>query len=102
MSTAALQIPRQRIGDLCREHGIRRLRLFGSVLRDDFRPDSDVDVLVTFAPDAEPGFRDQFAMEDELREIFGREVDFVQKKLIENPFIRRHVLATYQTLYAAA
>jgi predicted nucleotidyltransferase len=97
-----IEVPRERIEAFCRKWKISELALFGSVLRDDFRPDSDVDVLVTFAPDARHSLFDVSDMHEELREMFGREVDLVQKKLIENPFIRHHVLATYQTLYAAA
>ena len=69
-----IDIPREAIAAFCRRHHIRRLALFGSVLRDDFRPDSDIDVLVEFEPGHTPGFA-FFAMEDELSRIFGRKVD---------------------------
>ena len=73
-SRARINIPREKIADFCRRHHIRRLALFGSVLRDDFTPDSDVDVLVEFEPGKTPGFA-FFGMQDELSEILGRRVD---------------------------
>ena len=74
MRRAKIQVPKSRIAEFCRRHHIRRLALFGSVLRDDFRPGSDVDVLVEFEPGTRVGLR-FFAMERELSEILGREVD---------------------------
>lgn len=69
-----IDIPQAEIEDFCRRNQIRRLALFGSVLRDDFSPDSDVDVLVEFEPDARVGLR-FFRIERELSQILGREVD---------------------------
>ena len=74
MSRAKIDVPRERIAEFCRRHHIRRLALFGSVLRDDFRPDSDVDVLVEFEPGHVPGLA-FFDMEAELSAILGRKVD---------------------------
>ena len=71
---------RERIAELCRRHHIRRLALFGSVLRDDFRPDSDVDVLVDFEPGAPIGLREFLEAQDELQVVFGRPVDLVEKE----------------------
>ncbi len=71
---ARIQVPRERIAEFCRRHHIRRLAFFGSVLRDDFTPDSDVDVLVEFEPGKTPGLA-FFRMQDELSEILGRRVD---------------------------
>ncbi len=71
---ARIQLDRDQIAAFCRRHGIRRLSLFGSVLRDDFRPDSDVDVLVEFEPGRVPGFA-FFALQDELTQMLGRTVD---------------------------
>ena len=96
-----IQVPREQIESFCRRWKIREFALFGSVLRDDFRPDSDVDVLVTFDPDADHSWSEWLAMEDELKAIFGRDVDLVEKELIENPFIRRHVLNHHRIVYAA-
>ncbi len=72
--SSKISIDHGKIADFCHRHHIHRLALFGSVLRDDFRPDSDVDVLVEFEPDHIPGL-DFFGMEQELSEIFGRKVD---------------------------
>lgn len=90
-----------KVADFCRRWKIAELSLFGSVLREDFRPDSDVDVLVTFAPDSEWDLFDLLSMQDELKEIFGREVDLVQKKNLKNPFRRHHILRSHQVVYAA-
>lgn len=69
-----IALPREPIGDFCRRHQIRKLALFGSVLREDFRPDSDVDVLVEFEPGHTPGLA-FFAMQEELSTLLGRRVD---------------------------
>lgn len=70
-----IQMPREALAAFCRKHGVRRLALFGSVLRDDFRPDSDVDVLVEFEPGARAGYLKLAAMELELGDVLGRKVD---------------------------
>jgi predicted nucleotidyltransferase len=69
-----LEIPKDALADFCRRHGVRRLSLFGSILRDDFQPDSDIDVLVEFHPGTRVGLR-FFAMERELSQLLGRKVD---------------------------
>src|SRR3954471_1148353 len=74
MSTARIPIPMDEIADFCRRHHIRRLALFGSVLRDDFSPQSDVDILVEFDPGHVPGFA-LVNLEDELSALVGRKVD---------------------------
>ena len=74
MASPRIDIPKGRIAEFCRRHQVRRLSLFGSVLRDDFGPDSDVDVLVEFEPGTRVGLR-FFRMEIELSEILGRKVD---------------------------
>ena len=101
MIAPAIEIPKEAIADFCRRHGIRKLSLFGSVLRDDFRPDSDVDVLVTFEPGVRATFRSWLAMEDELRQLYGRPIDLVEKSSVTNPFRRHHILRNHQVLYAA-
>jgi predicted nucleotidyltransferase len=70
-------------------------------LRDDFRPDSDVDVLVEFEPDARPSLFDLAEMSEELKEMVGREVDLVEKAGLRNPYRRRAILATAEVVYAA-
>lgn len=74
MATTSIEIPRDQIADFCRRNHIRKLALFGSVVREDFRPDSDVDVLVEFEPEYTPGLR-FFTMQTELSQILGRPVD---------------------------
>jgi predicted nucleotidyltransferase len=96
-----IDVPRERIEEFCRKWHVTELALFGSVLRDDFRADSDVDVLVTFDPGVRPSLDDWLDMEDDLAASFGRRVDLVEKSRIENPFIRRHVLHHHEVLYAA-
>jgi uncharacterized protein len=75
--TARIAASSDQLAEFCRRWQIRELALFGSVLREDFRPESDVDVLVTFAPGASWGLFDHVRMEDELSHLFGRRVDLV-------------------------
>ena len=99
-----IEIPKEKIADFCRKWKIVELSLFGSVLRDDFRPGSDIDVLVTFSRDAEWSLLDHVAMEEELSAIFGRKVDLVSRKAIERSenYIRRDaILETAQPYYVA-
>jgi uncharacterized protein len=74
MDKIKIRVPRKKLEDFCRRNHIRKLAFFGSVLRDDFGPDSDVDVLVEFEPGKMPGFA-FFGMQEELSEILGRKVD---------------------------
>jgi uncharacterized protein len=94
-------IPPERIQAFCRKWRVREFCLFGSVLREDFRPDSDVDVLVSFDPDSEWDLLDLVDMREELSALFGRPVDLVEKEALRNPFRRRRILATRQVIYAA-
>src|SRR5215469_13461689 len=96
-----LSIPAERIEEFCRKWGVKELALFGSVLRDDFGSDSDVDVLISFRRDGQMTLDVRIQMEDELRAIFGREVDLVEKRLVRNPFRRYEILTTRRVLYAA-
>lgn len=100
MTAARLAIPLERIADFCRRHHIRRLALFGSVLRADFSVDSDVDVLVEFEPEHVPGFA-FFAMEDELSAILGRTVDLNTPGFL-SPYFRAEVMARAETLYESS
>ena len=88
------------IASFCRRHHIRRLALFGSVLRDDFRPDSDVDVLVEFEPGHVPGFG-FFALQEELSELLGRVVDLHTPRFLSRYF-RDEVLAHAEVQYDVA
>lgn len=100
MPLQGLSIPRDTIADLCRRHRIRRLALFGSVLRSDFGPESDVDVLVEFEPGAAPGFG-FVTIQDELSEIFGRRVDLHTPASLSKYF-RERVMDEAEPLYDAA
>jgi len=98
-----IAIDREKIAEFCRRWKITEFALFGSVLRDDFRPDSDVDVLVTFAPDVRYSLFDLVHMQDELKQIFGREVDLVERKAVERSenYIRcKYILASVEPIYA--
>lgn len=97
-----IDVPYSRIEEFCRKWNIIELSLFGSALREDFRPESDIDVLVTFAPEKEVNLSDLLNMEDELKQIFGREVDLVQRKSIErseNYIRRKHILNSLEVVY---
>jgi len=95
-----IEVPRDRIADFCRRHHIRRLAFFGSVLRDDFRPDSDIDVLVEFEPQHVPGFIGLYDLETELSTLLGgHRVDLVTRGFL-NRRIRQRVLADAEVAYA--
>ena len=101
MAAPRIEVPVNRIAEFCRRWRVAELSLFGSVLTDDFRPDSDVDVLVVLEPDAPWSLFEWVDMIDELRTVFGRDVDLVDKTAIRNPFRRRHILRNHQVIYAA-
>ncbi len=96
-----ISIDRQKIADFCRKWRIAEFSFFGSVLREDFRPDSDVDVLVKLQPDHGLSLYDWVDMIDELKSMFGRDVDLVEKTTIRNPFRRHHILKSHEVIYAA-
>ena len=99
ISIMGITIPKEQIAELCRRHHIRRLALFGSVLRDDFTPESDVDVLVEFEPDCTPGFG-FIRVEDELAGILGRKVDLNTPNCLSKYF-RDSVLASAENIFVA-
>jgi uncharacterized protein len=101
MPQLKIHIPLEQIQDFCRRWKIKEFALFGSVLREDFRSDSDIDVLVSFEPDGGITFDNRVEMLDELAKIFGREVDMVEKGMIRNPFRRHDILTTKEVVYAA-
>ncbi len=96
---ATIEVDKQRVAAFCRRNWIRRLALFGSVLRGDFSPDSDVDVLVEFEDGHAPGLA-FFAMEKELSDILGRKVDLNTPQFLSRYF-RDAVLAEAEDQYAA-
>lgn len=95
-----IQIPPEEIADFCVRHHIRRMSLFGSVVRDDFRPESDIDVLVEFEDGRTPGL-EFFAMEDQLSRILGKRVDLNTPGGLHR-FIRKSVLEDAQVIYDQA
>jgi len=97
---ARIIIDREKISDFCRRHHIRKLALFGSVLREDFKPESDVDVLVEFEEGHIPGLA-FFSMERELSEILHHKVDLNTPQFL-SPYFRDHVLAEAEAQYVAA
>ncbi len=100
-----IEIPTDKIADFCQRWKITELALFGSVLRDDFRSDSDVDILVTFDPDAHRTLFDMVDMQDELEAVFGRKVDLVSRRGIErsrNYLRRKAILNSAQIIYAVS
>ena len=102
-AAARLAINPDAVSGYCRRWKIKELAIFGSALRSDFRPDSDVDVLVTFAEDAEWSLFDHVEMESELAEIIGRKVDLVSRRAVERSdnWIRRDsILRTAESLFA--
>jgi predicted nucleotidyltransferase len=100
----ALDVPRAAIAEFCQRWQIVELALFGSVLRDDFRPESDVDCLVTFASGAGWGLLDLVGMEFDLEELLGRRADLVERVVVEqspNRLRRDEILGSARVVYAA-
>ncbi len=95
-----IQLPQAEIAAFCRRNHIRQLSLFGSVLRDDFGPDSDIDVLVEFEPDAEISLFDLIGMQLELAELWQRPIDLVPQRGLKS-LIKDEVLQSAEVLYAA-
>lgn len=96
-----IEIHYDKIKEFCRRWRIKEFAIFGSTLRNDFRPESDVDVLVTFQDEAPWGLFEFVEMIEELREIFGRNVDLIEKEALRNPFRRREILSHCQVVHAA-
>ena len=101
INIAPLEIPHEVVEGFCRKWKIEELAIFGSALRTDFRPDSDVDILATFAEDAKWSVFDRARMIEELSALLGREADVVEIAGLRNPFRRREILATRKVIYAA-
>jgi len=99
-----IRIPEADIRGFCQKWKVAELALFGSVLRDDFRADSDVDVLISFEPDAHVGLFDLVTMQSDLSAMLGREVDLVERAAVESSenYIRRKaILGNLEVIYAA-
>lgn len=102
MAAEAIDIPKDQIAAFCQRWKITELALFGSVLREDFGPESDIDMLVRFAPDHGWSLFDHVSMEEELQEIFGRNVDLVNRRAIEqshNPIRRKEILGSAEVIH---
>ena len=103
MSIATIEaiVSQEKIAEFCRRWQIVEFALFGSIVRDDFGPESDVDVLVTFTPDAPWSLFELVEMQEELKDIFGRDVDLIEEDALKNPFRRRLILRDKEVIYAA-
>lgn len=102
MNITSLNLPIDKIIEFCQRWQLAEFALFGSVLREDFRPDSDVDVMVQFKPNAHPTFLSLEQMEAELERIFHREIDLITREGIEsslNYLRRQEILASAQIIY---
>jgi predicted nucleotidyltransferase len=99
-----IEVPQEAIADFCRRWRIVELSVFGSALREDFRPDSDVDILVAFEPGVRWGFQQWLDMTRELEALFGHKVDLVERRLVEqskNYIRRKHILSHLERVYVA-
>ena len=101
MQSKKFRIPRKKIAEFCKRWSITEFSVFGSALREDFRPDSDIDVLVSIDPKAHIGLFEILDMKLELEKMFQRSVDLVEKEGLRNPYRRREILRTAQVVYAA-
>ena len=102
MPEPKIAIPHDGLEAFCRKWKVEEFSLFGSVLRDDFRPDSDVDVLVVIAEGAGWSLFDLVEMKEELEFLFGRAVHLVEKDALRNPFRRKEILETRMVVHVAA
>ena len=96
-----IHLPLDQIAAFCAQWQIKEFALFGSVLRDDFRPDSDIDVLVSFQPGVPWSLWDLVEMQEQLGAILGRPVDLIEKEGLRNPYRRHEILSTCRVVYAA-
>jgi predicted nucleotidyltransferase len=101
MSTIQVALPQEALKQFCARWNVRELSLFGSVLRHDFRPVSDLDVLVSFEEKAHIGLWDMAQMVIELESMFGRKVDLVEKEALSNPYRKKTILDHREIVYAA-
>ena len=101
---ADIDIDREKVAQFCSRWRIAEFAVFGSILRKDFRPDSDIDVLVTFAPDARHTLFDMVRMQEELQQMLGRDVDLVSRRGLEasrNYIRRKAILSSAQVIHVA-
>lgn len=100
-ATNNIELPMKRIEEFCRKYGVEEFSLFGSVLRDDFRPDSDVDVMLKFKPGHGFTFENTPEIQDELKALFGRAIDVIETGRIRNPIRRKAIMDSHRVIYAA-
>ena len=98
--TKRFTIPRKKIAAFCERWKVAEFSIFGSAIRKDFGPKSDVDVMVVFEPDAPIGLFEMAHMQVELETLFGRSVDLVEKEGLRNPYRREEILKTAKVVYA--
>ena len=104
MTNVQIDIPYEALREFCERWEITELSLFGSVLREDFRSDSDIDVLVSFAEDSQWTLFDMVQMQDELKEIFGRDVDLVSRRGLEasrNHLRKKNIIDSTEVIHAS-
>jgi predicted nucleotidyltransferase len=104
MTLKNINLPLTDIQNICERWHIKELALFGSALRSDFHPESDIDLLVTFAPDAKRGLTETLQIQDEFQALLGRKVDLIVKHAIErsdNWLRKKNILESAQTIYVA-
>ena len=104
MSRIKIKIPKSKVAEFCKRWNVSEFAIFGSALRADFRPDSDVDILVSFAPNAKISLFEMARMQDELKTIFGRDVDLISKRGVEtsrNYLRRKAILESAQVIHVA-
>jgi len=102
MTKIQMEIPKKQVTDFCHRWKITEFALFGSVLRDDFKSDSDVDVLVSFASDARWSLFDLVRMQDELKNIFGHDVDLIERIGLRNPIRRKAIVNSMEIIYGSS
>jgi len=95
-----LTLPKEKIKEFCLKWNVVEFSLFGSILRDDFDTESDVDILISLSEKGDLDLYDWITMIEELEEIFGREVDLVEKSTLRNPFRRHSILTNREIIYA--
>ena len=98
---ASVQLDREALAAFCRKWRIKQLSIFGSAIRDDFGPESDLDFLVSFEPGAPLDIDRLLDMKEELEVRYGRPVDLVEKEALRNPWRRHEILKTCEVIYAA-
>lgn len=99
MRLGDVDIAMDKLKDFCHRWNVQELALFGSALGEYFGPQSDVDILITFSPEAKPSLFDLGAMQQELEDLFGRHVDLVEKAGLRNPFRRKSILNSMKVIY---